>query len=69
MTIELTNDERNLVIELLDMAIADARQEIYHTESFEFKESLRTRKNLMEDLLRRLVGPGEAPALKNIQYH
>ncbi len=69
MVIDLTRDERDMVISLLDTAIADARQEIYRTESFEFKESLRRKKNLMEALLLKLVGTEETRDCGTIQYH
>ncbi len=67
MIIQLTSEERELVISLLDGAIRDTREEIYRTENFEFKETLRAKKNRMEDLLRRFSTEG-LPAQQNIQY-
>lgn len=55
MTIQLSNDERDVLIALLDSAIAETRQEIYHTEKHAFKEAIKTKKYLLEGLLERFI--------------
>ena len=67
MNLKLTNDERELLTGLLDASIADARQEIYRTEKHAFKDSIRTRKYLMEALLHRLVETEELLDSRNVE--
>jgi hypothetical protein len=63
MIIELNPAERDVMISLLDAALADVRQEIYRTEQFEYKENLRVRKSTMEGILGQLIGPKQRPGI------
>ena len=58
MTLELTNDERTLLAGLVDEALRDLKEEIYHTETADYKDQLKAREALMIGILQKLnAGP------------
>jgi len=54
MVITITEEERAALEVILADALAEVREEIYRTENFEFKESLKQRKSIIEHLLGKL---------------
>ncbi len=54
MQLELTTDERALLANILDQALRDLKEEVYHTETMEYKEALKKREQLLQGLLRKL---------------
>ena len=44
MNIDFTKDELDLLIGTLTATLSDLRQEIYHTEEFEYKKALKDKK-------------------------
>ncbi|HWP29938.1 MAG TPA: hypothetical protein VNM50_10430 [Chloroflexota bacterium] len=54
MQLELTTDERALLANILDQALRDLKEEVYHTETMEYKEALKQREQLLQGLLRKL---------------
>ncbi len=65
MIIEISGEERDALIALLSDSIADTREDIYRTEQYRYKENLRLHKQLIEDLLSRLVTPSVAMQSRN----
>lgn len=53
--IQVTVEEGQLLEELLNRAHRDLKEEIYKTEAREFKEGLRERKHLLEELIQKLT--------------
>ncbi len=51
MQVELTAAEQELLANLLDNALRDLKEEIYKTETYDYKEQLKERENLMAGLL------------------
>jgi hypothetical protein len=51
MKIELTTQEREYLINLLQSALGDLREEIYHTDTFDYKEQLKAQEKLIHELL------------------
>ena len=58
MQLELSEEERQELVELLRTTHADLNPEIAHTMNADFRERLRQRRALLEGLLKRL---GAAP--------
>ena len=56
MQLELTGDEQTLLAGLLDEAMRDLKEEIYHTETYDYKEQLKVREQLMLGLLGKVKG-------------
>ena len=56
MQLELTGDEQTLLAGLVDEALRDLKEEIYHTETYEYKDQLKAREQLMIGLLGKLRG-------------
>jgi hypothetical protein len=54
MHIELTQDEVELLRELLDRANADLREEVYKTEATEWKRELKARERTLGALITKL---------------
>lgn len=50
-TIELTEEEQELLIEILDSTVSDIKYEIADTDNSQFKEKLRSRKAALSRLL------------------
>ena len=58
MQLELTADEHALLVTILDQALRDLKEEVYHTETMEYKEALKQREQLLQGLLSKLgTGP------------
>lgn len=53
-TINLTEKEQQLLIEILEREIPDLRDEIWHTDDHDYRESLKARERRINDLLGRL---------------
>ena len=53
MTIELTEPERDLILELLERQSKDLMVEIRHSDTRDFREELQHREQLVESLLER----------------
>ncbi|HNR88749.1 MAG TPA: hypothetical protein PKM65_10450 [Spirochaetota bacterium] len=51
MKLELNDDERAIIEEMLDKEAQSLPIEIHHTTVFEFKEMLKTKKKAVDDLL------------------
>jgi hypothetical protein len=54
MPLDLNREERDFLADLLEKELEDIRSEFHHTQGHEFKESLRTRENLVRDILAKL---------------
>jgi len=57
MQIDLTADETAVVIEILDNALGDIREQVYKAELSDYKDALRQRQSLLTGLLARLGAP------------
>jgi hypothetical protein len=54
MNLELTADERGVIAGLVDEALRNLKEEIYHTDTYEYKEQLKAREQLMIGILQKL---------------
>ena len=45
MLVQITPEQRDLLLTLLDEAVEELAPEIHHTRSAEYKETLKTRRN------------------------
>lgn len=61
MTIELTTQEHEYLADLLQSALGELRDEIHHTDSFDYKELLKAQEKLIHALLRKLGVEAAAP--------
>lgn len=52
--VEITTEERDVLMELLDNTVSDLRAEIAHSDSPFFKDDLRKRKELFKDIAKRI---------------
>jgi nicotinamide riboside kinase len=62
MRIELSEEERQLLLSLLDELLGDLRDEIYRAESHDFKERLKAKKEVVKGLLGQLRPEAAVPA-------
>ena len=63
MQFEISDDERSVLVEVLDQAHRNLKEEIYKTETRSFKDELKEREELFVGLLQRLGhGPAERVA-------
>ena len=62
MRIEVGEEERQLLLDLLDELLGDLRDEIYRAESHQFKEQLKAKKEVVKGLLGRLRPEAAVPA-------
>ena len=62
MNIDFTKDELDILIGTLTAALSDLRQEIYHTEEFEYKKALKDKKIVVENILHKLMSTTEIHA-------
>jgi hypothetical protein len=62
MRIEVSEEERQLLLSLLDELLGDLRDEIYRAESHQFKEQLRAKKEVVKRLLGQLRPEAAVPA-------
>ncbi len=54
MPVELTHEEKVLVVELLEREFGEIRTEIHHTRNHEYKDGLKEREKQVHALLNRL---------------
>ena len=54
MRVEITAEEQAVVIELLEQAYRDLKEEIYHSEARDFKDQLKSREALLANVLQKL---------------
>jgi transcription antitermination factor NusA-like protein len=54
MPIELSREEKNLLVGLLEKEVYEIRTEIHHTQGYDYKEGLKAREKLVQALLGRL---------------
>jgi hypothetical protein len=54
MLIDLNDDERLLLAELLNAARGDLREEIYKTEATDYKRDLKDREKTLEALIQKV---------------
>lgn len=54
ITIELNQAEIAILMEMIDTCISDLHSEIHHTDSYDFKEILKQRKEVLSKLRRQL---------------
>jgi hypothetical protein len=57
MNLDLSSEERAVVADILDSALRDLKEEINKTETFDFKEGLKRREEIIVRLLGRLGSP------------
>ncbi|HWP29624.1 MAG TPA: hypothetical protein VFB73_13550 [Chloroflexota bacterium] len=57
MQLELTNEEQALLVNILDEELRDLKEEIYKTETSDYKEVLRARERLLQGLLEKVRAP------------
>jgi LPS O-antigen subunit length determinant protein (WzzB/FepE family) len=60
MTIELTSQQAEELYSILDNYLSDLRMEIVDTESHEFREMLKARKDFLQQLLAQLKAASKA---------
>ena len=56
MPIELTREEKEMLVGLLEKELDETRTENRHTESHGYKEDLKDREKRVRDLLKKLKG-------------
>ncbi len=56
MQIEISNEGRELLHDLLESALGEIRQEIHHTKTHEYRDKLKEREVVIRDLLAKLSG-------------
>jgi hypothetical protein len=66
MKFECTDEERTLLIDLLSEQYSDIRDEIYRTESREFKDRLKHRKEIIEKILRKISHVNEGSSIESL---
>ncbi len=54
MQIALNDEERRVLVEVLDETLPNLREEVYKTENFDYREQLKRREALLKSLLARL---------------
>jgi hypothetical protein len=57
MNLDLSSEERAVVADILDSALRELKEEINKTETFDFKEGLKRREEIIVRLLGRLGSP------------
>jgi hypothetical protein len=56
VNVELTEEERTLLLETLRGVLGELRSEIYKTEAFDYKEALKARETALTGLINRFEG-------------
>ncbi len=56
MTLDLDTDTARVLLEVLDGALGELKEEIYHSDTSEFKDSLKRRKEILSHLRDQLAG-------------
>ncbi|MBD3241372.1 MAG: hypothetical protein GF331_12350 [Chitinivibrionales bacterium] len=54
VTVKISNEEKDLLAEVLEGTVSDLRAEISHSDSPFYKEGLRRRKELLNDMIERV---------------
>ena len=54
MNLDLGTDERTLLVGLVDESLRNLKEEIYHTDTVEYKDQLKAREALMIRILDKL---------------
>jgi ribosome recycling factor len=54
MPVELSREEKDVLVGLLEREIEEIRTEIRHTRTHDYKDSLKEREKILHDLLGRL---------------
>jgi|MudIll2142460700_1097286.scaffolds.fasta_scaffold1428784_2 hypothetical protein len=62
INLELSEEEQQTLISVLEESISDLRREIVHTERLNFKEDLRRKKTNLVHVLEMLKGVAATPA-------
>jgi hypothetical protein len=57
MDLQITEDERTLLADLVDDAIQTIRDEIHHTETFQIRDQLKQREAVLDGLQQKLSAP------------
>ncbi len=58
MTLDITEQERDYLLELLEAKRSEMLHELHHTDTLDFKEMLRRRVELAEGLRAKVEGAG-----------
>ena len=58
MTLDITDEEKEYLLELLDAKRSEMLHELHHTDTLDFKEMLRGRLELADGLRSKLEGAG-----------
>lgn len=58
LELELTAEERDILLQVLENVLSDLRMEIADTDSFDYREMLKERKAAIAKLLEGLKGDG-----------
>ena len=58
MTLDITEQERDYLLELLEAKRSGMLHELHHTDTLDFKEMLRRRVELVEGLRSKVEGAG-----------
>ncbi|HOW92343.1 MAG TPA: hypothetical protein PK883_08500 [Anaerolineaceae bacterium] len=61
--LEITEDERQILLQVLESCISDLRVEIAGTDNINFKDMLKQRKEIMLKLQRALVSDEQTQAM------
>ncbi len=54
MQVTLNEEERQTLLEVLNEVLPNLREEVYKTESFDYREQLKRRETLLKTLVARL---------------
>ncbi len=61
--LEITEDERQILLQVLESCVSDLRVEIAGTDNINYKDMLKRRKEIMLKLQRALVSDGQTQAM------
>lgn len=62
MQIELSEEEREAILEILNHALPNLRAEIHKTDNFEYRDKLKQQERVLRTLIARLTAASEAVA-------
>ncbi|MBN1146671.1 MAG: hypothetical protein JXA78_05410 [Anaerolineales bacterium] len=57
-TIKLTSEEQQALVDILECCVKDLRSQIVHTDRYTYKQMLKDRKQLVQNILSSLQRPG-----------
>lgn len=60
MTLEINEQEREILLEILKSAHASLLDELHHTDSYDYKQMLRQRDELLKNLRSKIGEPDKA---------